>query len=246
MKQKEITAEEYGAMLERGETNFSGRYFAHLKIVGQAEMNYSDCRFMECSLEGQDFSACSFEGAIINSDMRDCIFQSCNFKGATLYGSKVESCDFLNADFSDSSMKRIRVRNSDLSGVSFLLATLDGVQMDNIIINHPVQYIDTATITMGGATGQECEQNRERIYAALQEISQDKINHIIQKVEASTRLIQKHTRIIAENNDRMKQYVNPSASEKSENIQTEVSQKATIRPVRKQIQEKNRKIVLSK
>ena len=114
---------------------------------------------------------------------------------------------------------------------------------------HPLEnWISEYTLPLSliHISGQECEQNRERIYAALQEISQDKINHIIQKVEASTRLIQKHTRIIAENNDRMKQYVNPSASEKSENIQTEVSQKATIRPVRKQIQEKNRKIVLSK
>lgn len=63
-------------------------------------------------------------------------------------------------------MKSCHTIDCDLENISFLHTTLDGCSFGRVNA-HGTSNLHTATITQGGATNEEVEQNRKAIFSAL-------------------------------------------------------------------------------
>lgn len=128
--------------------------------------------------QGSEFHQCTFAVCrICNyvtfecSSFYDCEFHTCalnfvNFWNATLAYTHFYDCKMEDVSFREARLKSCNVMDCVLERINFLLATLDGCTFDKVNA-HAIQYLDTATITQGGATSEEVQRNRKAILAAL-------------------------------------------------------------------------------
>lgn len=200
MEQVEITKKEYKAALEQGMTDFTGRYFSGITISGKGrKMDFSGSRFMDCKFTG-DLSSSNFEGAVLNAEFEDCQLKGCDFTKVCMYEGRIKNCDLSGAKFTQASIRRMRIFESELGDVSFMLAQIDNVGFQNISLQSPVKYLDTANITMSGSTEAECDIYEEQVYRQLQVTSNDELEEIIKGIEQSTEKIKGHTEQIRNSN----------------------------------------------
>lgn len=168
-----------------------------LKIVNQAlydraaKEGFPMDFFRECYFDHVTFY-CFPERADCNfSYFSNCAFQVCRISGATFDGTNLDSCVFHTAKldhvtffaaslththFHDSSLNwvsfqkaRLKSCNTidcDLQNVGFLNATLDGCTYGRVTAEH-TRCLHTAAITQGGATAEECAENRTAILQNL-------------------------------------------------------------------------------
>ncbi len=131
-----------------------------------------------------------------NADAYGSLFQSCafavcrisgaSFIGASLYSSEFYSCaldhvdffaaSFSNTHFHDSALsyvtfQKARLKDCNtidcaLDNINYLNATLDGCSLGRVTASS-IYNLDSATITQGGATSEECHRNREAVFQAL-------------------------------------------------------------------------------
>ena len=145
--------------------------------------SYFDRVTLYCVPQGTDFNFSMFQ----NCAFAVCRIENATFDGTSIYSSEFHSAEidhttFFNATianthFYDSSLKWVsfqgaRLKSSNtldcvLDNVSFLRTTLDGCSYGRVTPSH-IQSLETANITMGGATDDECRRNRAAIFKALQ------------------------------------------------------------------------------
>ena len=78
-----------------------------------------------------------------------------------------------NVSFQKARLKSCNTTDCTMLSVNFLHATLDGCGYGKVRAFN-TSGLHTATITMGGATDKEVEQNRKAIFAALRPESKDR------------------------------------------------------------------------
>ncbi len=144
--------------------------------------SYFDRVTLYCLPERADCNLSYFEG---------CSFQVCRISGATFDGATLEGCAFHTArldhvtffsasiahtHFHDSAlnwvsfqaarMKSCNTIDCTLRNVGFLNAVLDGCFYGRVTAEH-TRCLHTARITQGGATAEECAQNRAGVLQSL-------------------------------------------------------------------------------
>ena len=173
---------------------FDGR---SLKIVDQqlfdraAKQGFPPNFFRETYFDGVKFYCLPERADFYGSTLQGCTFAVCrisapSFIGASIYDSAVHSCvlehgDFFGArlvytHFHDSTLSyvtfqkaRLKCCNTidcSLNHVNYLIATLDGCSFGRVTPSD-ICNLPYAAITQGGATEEECRQNREAIFRAL-------------------------------------------------------------------------------
>ena len=93
----------------------------------------------------------------------------------------LEHADFFNASiahthFHDSTLSHVTFQKAwlkscntidcTLDSINYLTATLDGCSFGRVTVSD-IRHLDTAAITQGGATQEECRRNRDAIFHAL-------------------------------------------------------------------------------
>jgi len=125
------------------------------------------------------------------SELYNCKFAVCRIRDADFIGARLYSCEFYSsvldpADFCMATLADTHFRDCELSHVTFNSArlnscstidcTMDGINYSGATLNGcsfgrvtagSIHDLDRAVITQGGATEEECRQNREAIYRAL-------------------------------------------------------------------------------
>jgi len=129
--------------------------------------DFSRSKFMSCT-----FSVCrimrpSFERAsIYSSDFHGCEIGYANFFHASLSNTRFEDSTLFSLELREASLKSCSFLDCHLSMSNLQKARLDGCSFDRINA-YGILQLDTAKITQGGATEEECQQNRTSIFRAL-------------------------------------------------------------------------------
>lgn len=124
---------------------------------------FHDCTFAVCRIH----SAC-FDGTVFNS----CEFHSSDIRHTTFFQSILSHTHFQDSNlakvsFQGAKLKSCNTRDCIMKNVQYLHATLDGCSFGRVTVSG-TRCIETAIINMGGATREECDQNKESILKALQ------------------------------------------------------------------------------
>ena len=154
---------------------FRETYFDHVTfycLPDHVDLNFSHfdaCTFAVCRIREALFDGTSLYG---------CEFHSCDMKYATFFYATLahthfHDCALENVSFQRTRLKSCNTLDSTMLNVGFLNATLDGCSYDRVKA-FLTEGLHTATITMGGATDKEVEQNRKAIYAALRPESKER------------------------------------------------------------------------
>lgn len=144
--------------------HFSNITFSADNIVG----NLKNCTFRNCAFINFDGENISFENAsfnncrIINSNLK-----KCNFERAGMAYLQIINSDFTDANFAAAKIGDTRFDRNDLSGVKFHGATLDDVIITDTTVDKPIEGLYSENISMDGATLQELEASRNRIFSEL-------------------------------------------------------------------------------
>lgn len=129
---------------------------------------FEKCRFNHCTFENFDAESISFYDSVLTDcNIINSNFKNCNFENVGLYQSQISKSDFTNANFAAANIKRTRFDENNFSAVKFHDALLNGVHITKSTINNPVEGLYTENITWDGATYQEIEVNRNRIFSEL-------------------------------------------------------------------------------
>ena len=139
-------------------------------LPDHADLNFSHfdaCTFAVCRIREATFDGTSLYG---------CEFHSCAVNYATFFQSTLAHTHFWDSRLENVSFQKARLKSCNTTdctmlNVSFLNATLDGCRYDRVQ-SFLTSGLHTATITQGGATEKEVEQNRKAIFAALRPESQ--------------------------------------------------------------------------
>lgn len=143
---------------------FDDIHFSDNVVIGQLEK----CRFNRCTFENFDAESINFNDSVLTDcNIINSNFKNCNFENVGLYQSQISKSDFTNANFATANIKRTRFDENNLSAVKFHGALLNGVHITKSTINNPVEGLYTENITWNGATYQEIEVNRNRIFSEL-------------------------------------------------------------------------------
>ena len=130
-----------------------------------ADFNFSrfrNCRFIVCRIRDVRFDGTNFE---------DTQFHGCEMFRVTFFASLMAHTHIYDSalslvSFQMAKLKSCNTCNSIMDRVGFYNATLDGCGYSGITATN-TKALDTAAITMGGATNEECERNRASIFNAL-------------------------------------------------------------------------------
>jgi uncharacterized protein YjbI with pentapeptide repeats len=87
---------------------------------------FRDCYFYTCKLNSVNFRYAKF---------KDCIFDACVLPEADFLGADFKNVDFINCDlresqFSQSILKDVRLKGSQIEGISLSKESLEGVIVD--------------------------------------------------------------------------------------------------------------------
>ena len=177
--------------------NFDNGVGRSLKIVDQklfdraAKAGFPPGFFRETYFDQVTIYCLPEHADFYGSTLQDCAFAVCrisapSFIGASIYSSQFHSCVLDHADFFSASIAHTHFRDSALSHVTFqkarlkscntidctldsinyLTATLDGCSFGRVTASD-IRHLDTAVITQGGASEEECRRNRDDIFHAL-------------------------------------------------------------------------------
>ena len=113
---------------------------------------------------------CLHHSVFANCDFVVC-FHSCDiahatFRDATLAHTHFHDCSLQDVSFQQARLRSCNTIDCTMGSVNYQGATLDGCTYGRVQA-YDIRNLHTATITMGGATEKEIENNRKAIYAAL-------------------------------------------------------------------------------
>jgi uncharacterized protein YjbI with pentapeptide repeats len=130
-----------------------------------ADFNFSrfnNCQFILCRIKDIRFDGTSFQSTQFHSvEMFRVTFFASSIVHTHIYDSSLSL-----VSYSKARLKSCNTHDCVMDSVGFLDATLSGCSYGRITANG-TRDLDTATITMGGATGEECEKNRALLFNAL-------------------------------------------------------------------------------
>lgn len=144
--------------------HFSNITFSAENIVG----NLKNCTFRNCTFINFNGENISFENAafndcrIINSN-----FKNCNFERVGMAYLQILNSDFTDVNFGVANINDTRFDGNNLSGVKFHGATLNDVIITDATVDKPVEGLYSENISMDGATHQEIEASKNRIFSEL-------------------------------------------------------------------------------
>lgn len=146
---------------------FSESYFDHVTFYC-----LPDCVNFCCSeLHGCKFAVCRIKGVtfgysrIYDTEFYSSILSHGDMYEATLAHTHFHDCELSHMMVQNARLKNCRTTDCTMDHVDYSGSTLDGCTFDRITAG--AICLDWTTITQGGATAEECRQNREAIYRAL-------------------------------------------------------------------------------
>lgn len=147
---------------------FRETYFDEVRIYCLPEYaDFCGSMLQNCTFAVCRISAPSFEGtSIYNSEFHSCMLEYGNFFGASLAHTRFRDSTLSHATFQSARLKSCNTIDCVLDHINYLNATLDGCSFGRVTPSN-IRNLPFATITQGGATREECQQNREAIFRAL-------------------------------------------------------------------------------
>ena len=146
---------------------FRESYFDHVTFyclpdyVDLSGSELHGCKFAVCRIKGISFRYSriydtEFYSSILNcGDMYESVLAHTHFHDCELSYMVMENATLKNCSTTDCTMDNVDYAGSTLDGCTFSRITAGAI------------CLDWTTITQGGATEEECRQNREAIYKAL-------------------------------------------------------------------------------
>ena len=119
-----------------------------------------------------DFAVCRIREAVFDGDcffssrFHSCDIAHATFRDATLAHTHFHDCSLQDVSFQQARLRSCNTIDCTMGSVNYQGATLDGCTYGRVQA-YDIRNLHTATITMGGATEKEIENNRKAIYAAL-------------------------------------------------------------------------------
>ena len=131
----------------------------------RADCNFS--HFYNCSFQVCRISGVTFDGTNLDS----CVFHTAKLDHVTFFTANLTHTHFRDSalqwvSFQNARLKSCNTIDCGLQNVGFLNAPLDGCTYGRVTAEH-TRCLHTARITQGGATEQECAENRTSILQAL-------------------------------------------------------------------------------
>lgn len=146
---------------------FRGITFENLDI---SDMSFSGNRFENCNFNETDLRNSCFEGAY----MSDCSFYKTNLKhvqmkDATVLSSRFFDCNLTKADLSNSTLRQCILHgNTVLEQNIFSNCYLNNVKFYSVENRGGHQDVNTARLSLPGATTKEFEEYKQTVNAILQ------------------------------------------------------------------------------
>lgn len=147
---------------------FRQTYFDQVTIYClPANTDFSNSMFQNCTFAVCRISAPSFIGArIYDSEFHSCVLDHADLRAASLAHTHFHDCTLNYVTFEKAHLKSCNFIDCILSHINYLTAELDGCSFGRVTASH-IHHLDTAVITQGGSTDEECRHNREAIFHAL-------------------------------------------------------------------------------
>lgn len=126
---------------------------------------FHNCTFAVCRLAGVRF----WEAILSGCEFHSCRIEYTLFADTTLANTQFRDCSIHSAAFLRSRMSRCNTIDCAVGRLNFNGAVLDGCSYGRItrLPNSRIEALETASFTMGGATAEECRENRAAIFRAL-------------------------------------------------------------------------------
>ena len=156
---------------------FQHSYFDHVTFYCLP----AGVKFYQSLLQGCRFSVCSLERVSFDwAKLYDTTFHSCriyetSFFLASLANVRFEDSALLYVSFRQAHMKACSTLYCSLDQIKFTDAVLDGCSYGRVSVKY-VWDLDSATITQGGATQEECQRFK---YSTLQVLSGKAPDHLL-------------------------------------------------------------------
>ncbi len=125
-----------------------------------SEMRF--CRFAVCRMESSAFTGAH----IYNTMFYSCVMNHADFFAATVAHTRFSDCELSHTMFQKARMVHCGITDCTLDHINFLGALLDSCSLTRITAGN-IRNLDKATISLGGATMEECRQSKAAIYQAL-------------------------------------------------------------------------------
>lgn len=123
--------------------------------------NWQGSRLMLCDIRSSTLSNANLRNCTLNADFFDVEAQKADFSGSNIYQCKIRECNFAESNYTKVNLKRMTFHNTNLEQVDFDGAKMNGAYFTNVQVTG-VKNLESASLTMGGATSEEVE-NYERI-----------------------------------------------------------------------------------
>ena len=146
---------------------FRESYFDHVTFyclpdgVDFCSSELHNCKFAVCRIKGISFGY----SRIYDTEFYSSILNCADFYSATLANTRFRDCELSHVMMQSAALKHCSTTDCTMDNVDYAGSTLDGCTFSRITAG--AVCLDWTTITQGGATEEECRQNREAIYRAL-------------------------------------------------------------------------------
>ena len=120
-----------------------------------------NCKFAVYRIKGISFGY----SHIYNTEFYASILNRADLYSATLANTRFQDCELSHVTMQSTSFKHCGTTDCTMDNVDYAGSTLDGCTFSRITAG--TVCLDWTTITQGGATEEECRQNRKDVYRAL-------------------------------------------------------------------------------
>ncbi len=120
-----------------------------------------DCKFAVCRIGGISFGY----SRIYDTEFYSSVLSHVDMYEATLAHTRFHDCELSHLMVQNATLKSCHTADCTMDEVDYAGSTLDGCTFSRITAG--TVCLDWTTITQGGATEEECRQNRKDVYRAL-------------------------------------------------------------------------------
>lgn len=121
-----------------------------------------ECAFAVCRINAPSFVGAS----IYSSEFHSCVLEHADFFNASIVHTHFHDSTLSHVTFQKARLKSCNTIDCTLDSINYLTAALDGCSFGRITASD-IRHLDTAAITQGGATREECRQNKKAVFQAL-------------------------------------------------------------------------------
>lgn len=157
--------------------NFDNGVGRSLKIVDQklfdraAKAGFPPGFFRETYFDQVTIYCLPEHADFYGSTLQDCAFAVCRISAPSFIGASIAHTHFRDSALSHVTFQKARLKSCNtidctLDSINYLTATLDGCSFGRVTASD-IRHLDTAVITQGGASEEECRRNRDAIFHAL-------------------------------------------------------------------------------